>query len=94
MSAALELQDLSVQFHTGKEIVQAVRGVSLEVQEGEVLAIVGESGCGKSVPTDGLYCRWTYPCRWRGYYRLPGTGDGEASGKCILNGVSGFDDFT
>ena len=49
MSAALELQDLSVQFHTGKEIVQAVRGVSLEVQEGEVLAIVGESGCGKSV---------------------------------------------
>lgn len=49
MAAALELQDLSVQFHTGKEIVQAVRGVSLEVQEGEVLAIVGESGCGKSV---------------------------------------------
>ena len=40
MAAALELQDLSVQFHTGKEIVQAVRGVSLEVQEGEVLAIV------------------------------------------------------
>ena len=49
MAAALELQDLSVQFHTGKEIVQAVRGVSLEAQEGEVLAIVGESGCGKSV---------------------------------------------
>lgn len=49
MTEVLELQDLSVQFHTGKEIVQAVRGVSLEVQEGEVLAIVGESGCGKSV---------------------------------------------
>ena len=49
MAAVLELHDLSVQFHTGKEIVQAVRGVSLEVQEGEVLAIVGESGCGKSV---------------------------------------------
>ena len=49
MAAVLELQDLSVQFHTGKEIVQAVRGVSLEVREGEVLAIVGESGCGKSV---------------------------------------------
>ena len=31
MAAALELQDLSVQFHTGKEIVQAVRGVSLDV---------------------------------------------------------------
>lgn len=49
MAAVLELQDLSVQFHTGKEVVQAVRSVSLEVQEGEVLAIVGESGCGKSV---------------------------------------------
>lgn len=49
MAAVLELQDLNVQFHTGKEVVQAVRGVSLEVQEGEVLAIVGESGCGKSV---------------------------------------------
>ena len=49
MAAVLELQNLSVQFHTGKEIVQAVRGVNLEVQEGEVLAIVGESGCGKSV---------------------------------------------
>lgn len=49
MAAVLEIQDLSVQFHTGKETVQAVRGVSLQLQEGEVLAIVGESGCGKSV---------------------------------------------
>ena len=103
MAAVLELQDLSVQFHTGKEIVQAVRGVSLEVQEGEVLAIVGESGCGKSVlcksvmkllPQTAHIARRTYPCRRRRYYRLPGTGDGEASGKCILDGVSGSDDFT
>ena len=94
MAAVLELQDLSVQFHTGKEIVQAVRGVSLEVQEGEVLAIVGESGCGKSVLCKGVMKLRTYPCRWRGYYRLPGAGDGEASGKCILDGVSGSDDFT
>ena len=49
MAAVLEIRNLSVQFHTGKEIVQAVRGVNLQVQEGEVLAIVGESGCGKSV---------------------------------------------
>lgn len=49
MAAVLEIRNLSVQFHTGKEIVQAVRGVDLQVQEGEVLAIVGESGCGKSV---------------------------------------------
>lgn len=102
MAAALELQDLSVQFHTGKEIVQAVRGVSLEVQEGEVLAIVGESGCGKSVLCKSvmkrshrrLILQADVPCRWRGYYRLPGAGDGEASGKCILDGVSGSDDFT
>ncbi len=45
----LNIDDLHVSFDTYAGEVKAVRGVSLHVDEGEVLAIVGESGCGKSV---------------------------------------------
>lgn len=45
----LTIEDLRVSFDTYAGEVQAVRGVTLHVDEGEVLAIVGESGCGKSV---------------------------------------------
>jgi len=45
----LEIKDLHVSFDTYAGEVQAVRGVSLHVDSGEVLAVVGESGCGKSV---------------------------------------------
>lgn len=45
----LEIQNLKVSFDTYAGEVQAVRGISFYVENGEVLAIVGESGCGKSV---------------------------------------------
>ena len=45
----LELENLAVSFMTSRGEVQAVRGVNLTVNKGEILCIVGESGCGKTV---------------------------------------------
>ena len=56
MSSAplLTVDDLRVRFATEAGTVKAVDGVSFEVRRGEVLAIVGESGCGKSVTAMSL----------------------------------------
>jgi peptide/nickel transport system ATP-binding protein len=45
----LEVRNLSVEFHTAQGIVQAVRNVSWQLDKGESLALLGESGSGKSV---------------------------------------------
>ncbi len=49
MEKLLEIKNLSVSFDSAAGEVQAVRDVSFSLNKGEVLAIVGESGCGKSV---------------------------------------------
>ncbi|HEX6143968.1 MAG TPA: ABC transporter ATP-binding protein [Geminicoccaceae bacterium] len=45
----LEVQDLAVEFQTAHGVVRAVRGISFHLDRGETLAILGESGSGKSV---------------------------------------------
>src|SRR3954469_23647407 len=47
--ALLEIQNLSVEFPSQGSVMRAVDGVSLTLDEGEVLGVVGESGSGKSV---------------------------------------------
>ncbi len=49
MEELLKIEHLSVGIHTSAGTVQAVRDVSFTLEPGEVLAIVGESGCGKSI---------------------------------------------
>lgn len=50
----IDIRDLSVSFTGGRRPVHAVNGVTLSVQKGEALALLGESGCGKSVTLRSL----------------------------------------
>lgn len=45
----LRVNNLKTQFHTGRGILRAVDGISFEVRKGETFALLGESGCGKSM---------------------------------------------
>ena len=49
MATLLDVRDLKVRFHTAEGTVHAVNGISYSLAAGETLAVVGESGCGKSV---------------------------------------------
>ena len=50
----LDIKDLKVEFDTYGGVVKAVRGVSYQVRRGKTLAVVGESGCGKSVTVQAM----------------------------------------
>jgi oligopeptide/dipeptide ABC transporter ATP-binding protein len=52
--ALLEVEDLHVSFNTADGVVQAVRGISYQIEAGQTLGIVGESGSGKSVSTQTI----------------------------------------
>jgi peptide/nickel transport system ATP-binding protein len=73
MNALLEVRDLSTSFAVeGRELV-AVDGVSFELQPGSTLAIVGESGCGKSVTALSIMGLVAPPGRVEGEIRFEGT---------------------
>ena len=53
-NTVLDIQDLTIRFHMRQGLVTAVDGLELSLEEGRVLGVVGESGCGKSVMSRAL----------------------------------------
>jgi len=83
MSALLEIRDLRTSFAVeGRELV-AVDGVSFELQPGRTLAIVGESGCGKSVTALSIMGLVAPPGRVEGEIRFEGTDLRTLSGSAL-----------
>ena len=50
----IRAKDVQKTYNTGKVIVQALRGLDLEVKQGEMVAIMGPSGCGKTTLLNSL----------------------------------------
>ena len=61
MPPLLEVKNLKTQFNTDGGVVKAVDGVSFDIQAGETLGLVGESGCGKSVSAMSIMRLIPYP---------------------------------
>lgn len=85
--ALLEVRDLRVSFATPDGVVEAVRGLSFDVERGSTLAIVGESGSGKSVATQTI-TGLTRGARTSGSARFDGVELLGAPAK-VLRGIRG-----
>lgn len=70
----LEVSNLHTRFHTHRGVVRAVNGISFEIREGELVGLVGETGCGKSVTARSLL----------GLVRSPGR---IAEGEIVFDGT-------
>ena len=54
MSKLLEIKDLTIQYVTEDEVVSAVNGLEIELEEGETIGLVGETGAGKTTTALGI----------------------------------------
>src|SRR5690625_3289648 len=71
----LEVNKLKTHFYTERGRVTAVDDISFHVEEGEILGIVGESGCGKSVTSQSILRLFdeTYTAKYEGEINFKGT---------------------
>lgn len=71
----LRVDSLSTSFRTERGILKAVDGVSFTVGKGEILGLVGESGCGKSVTSQSILRLYDekYTAKYEGHIYLDGT---------------------
>ena len=75
MTSLLEIEDLHTEIRLRRSVVHAIDGVSLTVEAGECLGIVGESGCGKTMTALSVM------------RLLPGGGD-ITSGRITVDGTN------
>lgn len=88
--ALLRVRDLRVSFHTGAGVARAVDGISFDLHAGRTLALVGESGCGKSVSAMSVIgVLPTPPARVEGGEILFQGGDLLKSGAAAMQRVRG-----
>ncbi len=83
MTPLAQLDDLRVRFGAGRDAVEAVRGVSLQVMPGEVLCLLGESGSGKSVSMRALMRLLPPQARIEGGVRVEGRDVMALSGPAL-----------
>ena len=76
MKTIIEVRDLKKDFHVGEITVRALKGINLEIKEGEFVAIMGTSGSGKSTMLNVLGC---LDKPTSGSYLLDGISMGELS---------------
>ena len=76
--ALLDIRGLRVEYHTDEDVVYAVNGLDLTIGKGEFVAVVGQSGCGKSTMMNVLGC---LDIPTRGTYLLGGTDVRELTDK-------------
>lgn len=75
MGSLLEVNNLNVSYHTYAGEVKSVRGISFELEKGECISIVGESGCGKTVTAKTIM----------GLIQIP-PGEIKAESQILFNG--------
>ena len=59
MQPLLSIKNLSIDFHTESSITNALKNITIEINSGEVVALVGESGSGASNPRSRKRCSIT-----------------------------------
>ena len=91
MAIALEIDSLFVEFPSNAGVLRAVDGVSLKIEEGEILGIVGESGSGKTVAMLAVMGLVPYPARVRADRLLLGGRDLLAMSDGARRRVAGKD---